>query len=73
MKVIKGRLTEAEKQAIKAILTAGPTEGKVRGKNYYISLTEGVYTVKIVKQDRGLIPCPGSPLRTSTYTHQFTI
>ena len=48
MKVIKGHLTEAEKQAIKAILTAGLTEGKVRGKNYYISFSLMSYNTALV-------------------------
>ena len=73
MKVIKGHLTITEKRAIKAILNAGLMKGKVNGKEYYLSLSEGVYTVEIHQKDRGLIPCPGSKLRMSRYINQFKL
>lgn len=73
MKVLTGHLTQDEKKAIKAILSAGLDCGKVGKTSYYISSQENVFTVKTKKIDRGLIPCPGSPLRVSTYSATFTI
>jgi len=73
MKVIEGHLTAHDKTAIKAILAAGSTAGQIGKKSFYIFNTEGVYTVKIATKDRGLIPCTGSELRISTYTHKFTL
>ena len=73
MKTIAGYLTPTEKKAIKAILNSGKMDGKVGKKNYILYEVKGVYTVKIVVQDRGLIPVPGSILRWSTYTHEFTL
>ena len=73
MKIIKGHLTEGNKKAIKAILDAGLTTGRVGRTDYHISKGENdIYTVKIVKKDRGL-GFIGEPLRLSTNTYQFTL
>jgi hypothetical protein len=72
MKVLTGHLTTTEKKHITAILDQGLTAGKVAGKNYWLQITDNVYTVKIQQKDRGLIPCEGSELRLSTYTSTFT-
>lgn len=73
MKTILGHLTASEKTAIKAILGANLQSGRVGRKNYFISSEGEIFTVKIAVMDRGLVPCPGSPLRLSTYTHKFTL
>jgi len=73
MKITEGHLTASEKKSVKAILKAGLTSGKVSKKNYFISINNGIYTVKIQVKDRGLIPCPGSALRLSTYISKFTL
>jgi hypothetical protein len=71
MKVLTGHLTAANKHAIKAILKNGLMNGKVNRTNYFISKNQDVYTVRIVLKDRGLMPCPGSELRYSTYISTF--
>lgn len=73
MKVLKGHLTATEKKIIKEMLKQGLTEGCVRKRNYFIFEDNGVYTVKIQKMDRGLVPCPGTKLRLSTYTNTFKL
>ena len=73
MKIIDGHLTATEKKVVRYFLKNGLTEGRVKSKDYFITENEGVYTVKIKVMDRGLIPCPGSELRLSTYTHKFTL
>ena len=73
MKVIKGHLTETHKKAIKTMLDMGLMEAKINRINYFISKNEKVYTVNIVKKDRGLIPISGSKLRLSTYTSKFVL
>jgi hypothetical protein len=71
MKVIEGHLTATNKKAIKAILSAGLTSGKVGRISYFLFLTDGIWTVKIQQKDRGIMPVAGSPLRLSTYVAQF--
>ena len=73
MKVISGHLTLGNKQAIKAILNNNLLSGRVGKTTYVISEINGIHTVKMYIKDRGLIPCPGSPLRISTYTASFKI
>jgi len=73
MKLITGHLTAANKKAIKAILDAGLTQGKVGRTSYQLSNIDGVYHVKMFLKDRGMIPCAGSVLRVSTYYATFTI
>lgn len=73
MKVLTGHLTPVNKKAIKAILTIGITTGKVNRTSYFITSENGVYTVKMIVKDRGLIPVPGSELRLSTYKATFKL
>jgi hypothetical protein len=73
MKVLTGHLTATDKRNIKYILACGLTEGKIKHKTYYLTSKGDVYTVKQHQQDRGIIPCPGSELRTSVYTSTFKL
>lgn len=73
MHVLTGHLTPTNKKAISAILNAGLRSGKVGMINYHITETDGIYTVKVSKNDRGMIPCGGSPLRLSTHTSTFKL
>lgn len=70
---ISGHLTATNKRHIKAILEAKLMEARINNTTYYLQKEEEIYTVKISKRDRGLIPCPGSALRTSINTYQFAI
>jgi hypothetical protein len=72
MKVLSGHLTATEKKHIKAILDQNLMTGKIGRKSYWLSLNEGLYTVKVMQNDRGL-GWIGSELRQSVYTHQFTL
>ena len=60
MKTITGHLTTIEKKAIKAILKAGLTQGRVGRKDYFLQNENGLFTVKIQQKDRGMIPVSGS-------------
>ena len=73
MTTLTGHITQTEKKAIKAILNANLMSGKVGIKNYFLSLTDGIYTVKVQQNDRGLMPVGGSELRVSTYTSTFAV
>lgn len=77
MKTLTGHLTAHDKKAIKAIMERGFSAGTVGKKQYYLIqdnyLSSKNYTVKIRVMDRGLIPCPGSALRQSTYTSTFIL
>lgn len=73
MKVIQGHLTAHDKKAIKAILNLNLAAGVVNRKTYHLFNNGDNYTVKITQKDRGLIPCAGSQLRESTYTHKFIL
>ncbi len=73
MKVIEGHLTVANKKAIKAILKANKTSGRVSNIDYHINKDDEIYNVIIVKKDKGLIPCPGSLLRLSKYKAKFVL
>lgn len=73
MKVLSGHLTTTEKRAIKQMLHLKLTSARTPKKLYYLKLEEGVYTVIIEQQDRGLIPVHGSELRASKYKATFKI
>jgi hypothetical protein len=73
MNIIEGHLTATDKKAIKAILSSGLTSGRVGKKDYFLTVTDGIYTVKQIVKDRGLIPVPGSEFRLSTYTSKFIL
>lgn len=73
MKTLSGHLTAGNKKAIKLILNAGLTSGRVNRTDYFITKSGLVYSVEIVTKDRGLIPCPGSKLRMSKAIHTFTL
>jgi hypothetical protein len=61
----KDHLTAIEKSAILAMLNQGVYEGKVGKKNYKIEEQGKGYMVSIQEMTRGLVPVPGSPLRSS--------
>lgn len=77
MKVLTGHLTNSDKKAIKEGLVSIPTGAVLSFKSgrayYYITEQNGTFTVKKQIKDRGMIPCPGSELRLSTYTSTFTL
>lgn len=74
MEILTGHLTGTEKKAIRAILEGNTSSGRVGKKDYILTeLSKDEYMVKILQVDRGMIPCPGSPLRISTYTSTFRI
>jgi len=73
MKTLTGHLTATNKRHIKAIIDANLLEGRINKTSYFLSKKDDVFMVKIQCVDRGLIPCIGSPLRISTYTHTFTL
>ena len=60
------KLTTGNKNSIKAILKAGLMSGRIGRTDYFLQLTEGIYTVAIKYMGRGLIPCGGSDLRLHT-------
>ena len=72
METLTGHITATEKKHIKAILNANLMAGKIGRKNYFLSLSKGIYTVKVQENDRGMIPVAGSELRLSTYISTFT-
>jgi hypothetical protein len=72
MKVLSGHLTATEKKHIKAILDQKLMTGKIGRKSYWLSLNEGLYTVKVIQNDRGW-GWIGAELRQSVYTHTFTL
>jgi len=71
MKVIEGHLTASEKKIVRYFLENNITEGRVRGKDFFLTEKEGIYTVCIKVMDKGLIPCLGSEIRLSTYVHKI--
>jgi hypothetical protein len=71
MKVLSGHLTATEKKHIKAILDQKLTAGKIGRKTYHLFNNDGLYTVKVIQNDRGL-GWIGAELRQSVYTHTFT-
>lgn len=73
IQTISGHLTATNKTHIRAILEANLMEGKINNTNYHLQKEGEIYTAKISKKDRGLIPCPGSQLRMSTGTYQFKV
>ena len=73
MEILTGHLTSGNKKAIKAILEQKLFAAKVGKTSYFISFTNGIYEVLMKIKDRGMIPCPGSELRVSTYKATFTL
>ena len=73
MKTLTGHLTATDKRNISAMMELGLKQGTINKKSYFLSQQNGIYTVKLQQKDRGLIPCPGSPLRISAYTATFTV
>ncbi len=73
MKVLTGYLTQGNKKAIQAILAAELTVGRVGNTDYCLIAEKSVYSVTMVKMDRGFIPVPGSALRQSIYKATFTL
>ncbi|QEM07897.1 hypothetical protein DIU31_031960 [Mucilaginibacter rubeus] len=71
--VINGHLTAKDKAAIKALLAAGLTIGKVGRKTYSIAENNGLYAVSYKIRDKGLVPVPGSAYRLSTYSATFKL
>ena len=73
IEIIDGYLTASEKKVVKHMLDNEISAGKAGKRNFFI-VDKGEYTeVKIKVIDRGLIPCPGSPLRTTTYKHRIKL
>jgi hypothetical protein len=72
-KVIEGHLTTREKKVVKYMLENKLNAGKAGKKNFLITKKDEYTEVKIKVIDRGLIPCPGSSERLSTYTHKIKI
>jgi len=69
---LSGHLTAHDKKAILAVMNLGLTQGHVGKKTIFITPAENnSFSVKISMKDRGMIPCPGSALRLSTYSHTF--
>ena len=52
---ISGHLTQTNKRHLNAILSANLTEAKVNTINYFLTLNNGIYTVKIIKKDNSII------------------
>lgn len=73
MKVISGHLTATEKLAIKQMINLKFANAKTPKKRYQLSEENGVYTVLIQQNDRGLIPVPGSQKRLTTNKAVFTL
>jgi len=67
MKVLTGHLTATEKKVVKQIIQNNWVYGKVGLKTFFVTKDNENFNVKIQVKDRGLIPCPGSQLRLSTY------
>ena len=55
MKVLSGHLTQTNKVHIKALFDANLSEGKVNRISYSLSLSNGVYTVKIAQKSNEYI------------------
>jgi len=69
---LSGHLTAHDKKAILAVMNLGLSEGQVGKKSYSIKpVGDNTLWVQITLKDRGMIPCPGSALRLSTYSHTF--
>lgn len=73
MKVLTGHLTQTDKSIINQMFILSLKSAKSKRKFFHITEENGIYTVKIQQNDRGLIPCPGSELRLSTNTATFKI
>lgn len=73
IKTLTGHLTATQKKHIKYLIDAKFITAKVNSINYALSENNGIYTVFIARKDRGMIPVPGSALRTTTTKATFTI
>lgn len=51
---ISGHLTQTNKKHLNAILSANLTEAKVNTINYFLTLENDIYTVKIIKKDNSV-------------------
>jgi len=68
MKTLSGHLTASEKKIISQIIQNKWGYGKVGLKTFFVNKNKDEnYNIRIDVKDRGLIPCPGSKLRISTY------
>jgi hypothetical protein len=61
----KGHITAVERAAILAMFNQNVTEGKIGKKNYKIEKEGDWFVVSIQEMTRGMIPVPGSPLRST--------
>lgn len=73
IKVLTGHLTQTEKNAIKAILKANLTRGRVGRKDYIITQKGDVYSVSVFQKDRGMMPDAYSKIRVSKYKSTFIL
>jgi hypothetical protein len=70
MKALTGHITATEKKAIKAILAAGLTSGRVGRTDYRISNENGLYLVFITKLET---PWCETKAKLTTNKHTFTL
>jgi hypothetical protein len=70
MQTITGHLTATEKKHITAILNANLMQGKVNRKNYFLTLTDNVYTVLVTQNSTQW--CETKP-RITTNKHTFKL
>lgn len=52
---ITGHLTQTNKKHINAILRSNLTEAKVNTINYFLTLQNDIYTVKIIRKDNSVL------------------
>lgn len=52
---ITGYLTQTNKKHINAILSANLLQAKVNTINYYLTLENNIYSVKIIRKDNSVI------------------
>jgi hypothetical protein len=68
METLSGHLTATNKKHIKAILDAKMTEAKVNTINYFLTLEDSVYTVKVVQADKSIVFGPKIRTDKATFT-----
>jgi ABC-type hemin transport system ATPase subunit len=73
MKVLTGHLTATDKKVAKTMIQNSWWFAETKRTKYKLMCENGVFTFQTTIRDRGMIPCPGSKLRTSTYKSTFTI
>ena len=71
MKVISGHLTANDKKKINLMLSENSMTAKFGNSIFQLTENCGIYSCKKTIKDRGMIPCPGSELRFSTYCSTF--